>query len=55
MLQLWRVKITGDVLLDSKIVEFAFVFREETRHGLGIPHNRAGDEIALLAYRCTCS
>jgi hypothetical protein len=55
MLQLWRVEITGDVLLDSQIVEFALVFGEETRHGLGIPHDRASDEIALLAYRCKCS
>src|SRR6185503_7400362 len=51
VLQLGRMEIAGDVLLDSQIVRFAFVLCQETRDGLGVAHDGAGDKVALLPER----
>jgi hypothetical protein len=45
------MKVAGDVLLDPEIVQFAVVLGQETGNGLGIAHNRARDEVPLLAQR----
>jgi hypothetical protein len=54
VLQLGRVEIAGNVLLDPQIVRFAFVLGEETGDGLGVADDRAGDEVPLLAERDRC-
>ena len=46
--QLRRVKIAGDVLLDSQIIDLAIVLGQETRNRFGVAHDRAGDETSLL-------
>src|SRR6185436_865373 len=48
MLQLRRMELVGDVLLDSQIVQLAFVLGQKTGDGLGVANNRAGDKVALL-------
>jgi hypothetical protein len=51
VLQLRRVKLAGDILLDPQIVRFTFVLGQETRDSLGVTHDRTGNEISLLRER----
>ena len=49
------MEIGGNILLDPQIVRFAFVLGQETWDGFGVAHDRAGDEIPLLAQRDTAA